>query len=192
MRIAGCIHAVPADSDGEISLQEHSFFVGVLDRLGELLIEMELHPAVEVRVVAVPAGAEFCIRVQPVGVFFNEALAGGGRQVFAAAARISLEQILVLKCDNPRIVYRREGVQFLPESLVGGIFFYAHIGKMDVDRMQGEGRNRAVGIGVRPLSVAGGIVDGKKLKDALSGALHPIYETGNVVEFSHPETLLAA
>ena len=151
---------------------------------------MELHPAVEVRVVAVSAGAEFSVRIQPVGVFLDEALAGGGGKVFSAALGIGLQQIFDFERDHPQVIHRRERVQFLPQGLVGGIFFYAHIGKMDVDRMQGEGRDRAVGIGVRPLSVAGGIVDGKKLKDALPGALHPVNETGDIVEFTHSETLL--
>ena len=191
LRIHGGIHAVPAYPDGQVPLQVHTLLVGVLHRLRQLLVQMELHPAVEIRRDPVPLGAELRIRIQPVGILLREMLAGRGGQVLGPALLVGLAQILGLKLHHPGIIHLRKGVQLLLQLLVGRILLHPHIRKMDVDGMQGERRNRAVGIGIPPLPLAGGVVDGEQLQDALPGALHPVHELGDVAEFAHAEALLA-
>ena len=110
----------------------------VLHGSGELLVEMELHPAVEVRGYAVALRAELGIRLQPESVIFDEFPAGGCCEVLRPVLCERQLQIFDFQFDDTWIIHCRESVQLLLCLKVGGVFLDPDFRQMDVDGVQGE------------------------------------------------------
>ena len=140
------LRAVGAYADGKVSLEVHVLAAGVCHFLGELAVQMILHPDIVFGLETVAAGAEFGVFRQPGGVVLDEALAGGCGEVGGAVVLEGLADAFHLCLEDFRIVQLGKGVKgslLLEEGLVDGHsdFLQAHI-----ERVQGKGRHGAVGV----------------------------------------------
>ena len=98
-------------------------------------------------------------------------------------------QVFVLEVVHALIVDDRQRIE-LPSTLLECLFglFVLEAGQLSqvgILRMEGKDADAAVGIGVGPCVCQGGVVDGKHLQHALSGAGRPLDHAFEVTEVAH-------
>ena len=187
-----CLGAVGAHSDREVSLERDAAAPRVCGLLGELPVELPLHPDIVFLLERVPPRAELRVFVEPEGVPPCEFLKRGGAQVLLPVLHEGTAYIFHLGLEHGRIVNFLERVEFLPFAQELPVLLYSDVLQVDVERMQSERRHGTVGVGVLPASAAGGVVDGQQLYYALSCGRSPVYQEPQVVELSYSEIVGAA
>ena len=217
-RVLPGVNAHAGYADGKVSLQGHAVQVGIVHGFPQLLVQQELHVAVEAYLgrmffgkgrgflggvgghlapflefrtaMLVPQHAEHGVREEPVPVGIGKGLVFvGGHYLLTLGAGVQLAQHLQLGAVHGLVIDGREGLQFGLFGLVGGILAHTGGGQMDELRMQGEGAHRVVRVGVLPGMGHGGVVDGQQLNHVLVGLHRPVHQALDVVEFTHAEAL---
>ena len=187
-----CLGAVGAHSDREVSLERDAAAPRVCGLLGELPVELPLHPDIVFLLERVPPGTELRIFVEPEGVLPCEPFQGRRAQVLCSARFECAAYVFHLGPEHGRIVNFPEGVEFLPLAQELFVLLYPEVLQVDVEWMQRERRHGTVGVGVLPASAAGGVVDGQQLYYALPCGRSPVYKEPQVMELSYAEVIGAA
>ena len=187
LRVPVGLRAVGAHADGQVALQRDALGAGVVHFLAELPVQVELHPAIVLRLLLVAPRAELRVLRQPGGVLLDELPAGGRSEVLGAARLDGLADIGHLGLEHARVVQLRQRVERGLRLLEGGVLLDAEVLQVHIERMQGEGGHGAVGIRIRPLALAGGVVDRQQLQDALSRGGGPVHDGPQVAELADAE-----
>ena len=202
-RMLARFHTVATDTDGQIAFQYDTLRTGIVCSVLQLSVQQILHEIDVVQrnrrhlIMLDDLGfPPFCVRLQPILIVCDKCLVFSRLQCFLTLFLEECHEVFVLHAVNGFIVAIGQGVQFLTATLE---LRHRRLGtqgtcglQVHIMWMKSAGADDVVWVGIVPVAIGRGVVDGQQLYDLHTRLCGPIDHSAQIAEVANAIRLFAA